>query len=85
MSYCINKIINSINLSIFLDTLQDKPVSLPIIRPDPEKANPKLGVGTVLFSHDNIYMSTRNGNLFIIYFIINIHYYTYNIHTLQFY
>lgn len=40
--------------------LQDVPYQVPTIRPDPEKPNPKLGVGTVTFSTDNKYMATKN-------------------------
>ena len=37
------------------------PVQVPSIKPDPEKANPKIGVGLVSFSKDSRYMATRNG------------------------
>lgn len=43
--------------------LQEKPFQVPTIRPDPEKPNPKLGVGTVLFSFHNTFMATRNDNM----------------------
>lgn len=49
--------------SLFLaDVIQEKPYQIPSIRPDPEKPNPKLGVGTILFSHNNKYMASKNGN-----------------------
>lgn len=38
------------------------PVSIPSLKPDPEKPNPKLGVGTIRFSADGRYMATRNDN-----------------------
>lgn len=41
----------------------DVPVAVPTIKPDPEKPNPKLGVGTVLFSPDSKYMATKNDNM----------------------
>ncbi len=41
----------------------DAPVTVPSIRPDPEKPNPKMGVGSVLFSSDCRYMATRNDNM----------------------
>lgn len=44
-----------------LDDVQEKPFQVPAVRPDPEKPNPKLGVGTVLFSFDSRYMATKNG------------------------
>jgi len=43
--------------------LQDKPFQVPNIRADPEKPNPKLGVGSVTFSSDNTYMVTKNDNM----------------------
>ena len=36
------------------------PVSIPCLKPDPEKPNPKLGVGAVRFSPDCKYMATKN-------------------------
>ena len=41
----------------------ETPVTVPSIKPDPEKPNPKLGVGTVLFSPDCKYMVTKNDNM----------------------
>ena len=41
----------------------EPPVTVPSIKPDPEKPNPKLGVGTVLFSVDGRYMATKNDNM----------------------
>lgn len=43
------------------DEVQPGPVQVPTLKPDPEKANPKLGVGHVAFSQDNRYLATKNG------------------------
>ncbi|XP_066926151.1 WD repeat-containing protein WRAP73-like [Clytia hemisphaerica] len=43
--------------------VQDKPYQLPSIRPDAEKPNPKLGVGSVSFSYNSHYMATKNDNM----------------------
>ena len=39
------------------------PVSVPHVKPDPEKPNPKLGVGTITFSPDSKYVASRNDNM----------------------
>ncbi|XP_064423832.1 WD repeat-containing protein WRAP73 isoform X2 [Latimeria chalumnae] len=39
------------------------PVHLPIVKPDPDRANPKIGIGTLAFSPDNRYLATRNDNM----------------------
>ena len=44
-----------------LDEVQPVPVQVPYVKPDPEKANPKIGVGQVAFSRDNRYLATKNG------------------------
>ena len=44
------------------DTLSP-PVSVPTTRPDPEKPNPRLGVGVASFSSDSRYLATRNDNM----------------------
>jgi len=41
--------------------VQPVPVQVPYVKPDPEKANPKIGVGQVAFSRDNRYLATKNG------------------------
>lgn len=41
----------------------EPPVALPSVKPDPEKPNPKLGVGTILFSPDSRYVATKNDNM----------------------
>jgi len=43
--------------------LQQIPFPLPCVKADPEKPNPKIGIGKVLFSHDNRYLATRNDNM----------------------
>ena len=45
----------------FLDEVQSVPFQLPSVKPDPEKPNPKLGVGQVAFSNDNRFLATKNG------------------------
>ena len=47
--------------SIISDEVQPTPVQVPYVKPDPEKANPKQGVGQVAFSRDNRYLATKNG------------------------
>ena len=41
----------------------EPPHVIPSIKPDPEKANPKLGVGTIAFSPDSRFIATRNDNM----------------------
>ena len=43
------------------------PVQVPSIKADPEKANPKIGVGMISFSNDSRYMATRNGKVPILF------------------
>lgn len=43
--------------------MQEFPVSIPGVKPDPEKPNPKLGVGMISFSPDSRYIATRNDNM----------------------
>ena len=45
------------------DHLKKVPASLPVIKVDPEKPNPKLGVGLIKFNCDGRLVATRNGNL----------------------
>ena len=42
---------------------QNLPFTVPSIRPDPEKPNPKLGVGSVSFSSDSAFIATKNDNM----------------------
>ena len=58
---------NEVNIARYFSAshfvIQEMPFQVPSIRPDPEKPNPKLGVGTVLFSQDNCFMATKNDNM----------------------
>jgi len=45
------------------DTIESLPVSLPSIIPSLEKADPKLGVGLVSWSHNERFLLTRNDNM----------------------
>uniref|UniRef100_A0A669CB34 WD repeat containing, antisense to TP73 n=1 Tax=Oreochromis niloticus TaxID=8128 RepID=A0A669CB34_ORENI len=37
------------------------PVQIPVVKPDPDRANPKIGVSVLAFSSDNHYLATKNG------------------------
>uniref|UniRef100_A0A8C9Y906 WD repeat containing, antisense to TP73 n=1 Tax=Sander lucioperca TaxID=283035 RepID=A0A8C9Y906_SANLU len=37
------------------------PVQVPVVKPDPDRANPKIGVSTLAFSSDSRYLATKNG------------------------
>uniref|UniRef100_A0A3Q3IKE5 WD repeat containing, antisense to TP73 n=1 Tax=Monopterus albus TaxID=43700 RepID=A0A3Q3IKE5_MONAL len=37
------------------------PVQIPVVKPDPDRANPKIGVSTLAFSSDSRYLATKNG------------------------
>lgn len=50
----------------------DTPVSIPHVKPDPEKPNPKLGVGTITFSSDSKYVATKNDNMPNVVWIWNV-------------
>ncbi|XP_030639387.1 WD repeat-containing protein WRAP73 [Chanos chanos] len=39
------------------------PVQVPIVKPDPDRANPKIGISSMAFSPDNRYLATRNDNM----------------------
>ncbi|XP_060057297.1 WD repeat-containing protein WRAP73 isoform X3 [Erinaceus europaeus] len=39
------------------------PVSLQILKPVADRANPKIGVGTMAFSSDNYFLATKNDNV----------------------
>lgn len=36
------------------------PVQLPVVKPDPERANPKIGISSLAFSSDSRYLATKN-------------------------
>ena len=44
------------------DICRDDIVSLADVKPDPKKANPKVGPSQIAFSPDNRYIYSRNGN-----------------------
>lgn len=48
-------------LQLFLDEVQQTPVKIPVVKPDTNKANPKIGVGALGFSPDCKYLYTKNG------------------------
>uniref|UniRef100_A0A8C9VVA3 WD repeat containing, antisense to TP73 n=1 Tax=Scleropages formosus TaxID=113540 RepID=A0A8C9VVA3_SCLFO len=39
------------------------PIYVPIVKPDPDRANPKIGVSTMAFSSDSRYLATKNDNM----------------------
>lgn len=43
--------------------IQQAPFLVPSVRADPEKANPKIGIGKMIFSSNNRYLATRNDNM----------------------
>jgi hypothetical protein len=50
-----------------LDEVKEAPVQIPLVKPDPEKPNPKMGVGHVSFSNDCRFMATKNGMFCILF------------------
>lgn len=44
-----------------LDEISPLPVQIPVVKPDPDRANPKIGVSTLAFSSDSRYLATKNG------------------------
>ena len=42
---------------------KEVPVQIASFKPDPEKPNPKMGVGTAIFSPDSKYLATINDNM----------------------
>lgn len=44
------------------DEICPLPVQFPVVKPDPDRANPKIGVSTLAFSFDSRYLATKNGN-----------------------
>ena len=42
---------------------KEVPVQIATLKPDPEKPNPKMGVGTAMFSPDSRYLATVNDNM----------------------
>lgn len=44
-----------------LDEISPLPVQIPVVKPDPDRANPKIGVSSLAFSSDSRYLATKNG------------------------
>uniref|UniRef100_A0A8C6UJ44 WD repeat containing, antisense to TP73 n=1 Tax=Neogobius melanostomus TaxID=47308 RepID=A0A8C6UJ44_9GOBI len=59
--------IHNISMGSTLFSTQSKyeiflpPVHLPVVKPDPERANPKIGISSLAFSSDSRYLATKNG------------------------
>lgn len=45
------------------EVVEDLPVQIPVLKPDPDKANPKIGISLLAFSADNKYLATKNDNM----------------------
>jgi len=56
---------------LFLDEIVTGSIQTPVIKPDLNKANPKLGVGTVNFSANCQYMYSKNGECFCACLTVN--------------
>ncbi|XP_034027428.1 WD repeat-containing protein WRAP73-like [Thalassophryne amazonica] len=39
------------------------PVQIPVVKPDPDRANPKIGVSCLAFSADSRYLATKNDSM----------------------
>lgn len=48
-------------LKFLLDEVKDGATQIPQVKPDPEKPNPKIGIGHVSFSNNCRFMATKNG------------------------
>jgi len=46
-----------------VDEVLDGTVPVPTVQPEPNKANPKLGIGSLAFSADSRYLYSKNGEL----------------------
>uniref|UniRef100_A0A8D3AZK4 WD repeat containing, antisense to TP73 n=1 Tax=Scophthalmus maximus TaxID=52904 RepID=A0A8D3AZK4_SCOMX len=44
-------------------TICPLPVQIPVVKPDPDRANPKIGVSSLAFSSDSRYLATKNDNM----------------------
>uniref|UniRef100_A0A3Q3X0W0 Uncharacterized protein n=1 Tax=Mola mola TaxID=94237 RepID=A0A3Q3X0W0_MOLML len=64
---CDDLSLHSITLGSTLFNTQSKyeicqlPVQIPVVKPDPDRANPKIGVSCLAFSSDSRYLATKNG------------------------
>ena len=52
-------------MSAVTDEVLEGETSVPVLKPDLNKANPKLGVGALAFSKDSRYIYTRNGMFYV--------------------
>lgn len=43
--------------------ISSPPVQISVVKPDPDKANPKVGVSALGFSSDSRYLATKNDNM----------------------
>uniref|UniRef100_A0A3B5B068 WD repeat containing, antisense to TP73 n=1 Tax=Stegastes partitus TaxID=144197 RepID=A0A3B5B068_9TELE len=59
--------LHSITMGTTLFNTQSKyeicplPVQIPVVKPDPDRANPKIGISVLAFSSDSRYLATKNG------------------------
>uniref|UniRef100_A0A3Q3AQ84 WD repeat containing, antisense to TP73 n=1 Tax=Kryptolebias marmoratus TaxID=37003 RepID=A0A3Q3AQ84_KRYMA len=44
-----------------VDEICELPVQIPLVKPEPDRANPKIGVSVLAFSSDSRYLATKNG------------------------
>uniref|UniRef100_A0A3P8R069 WD repeat containing, antisense to TP73 n=1 Tax=Astatotilapia calliptera TaxID=8154 RepID=A0A3P8R069_ASTCA len=66
--FCL--IINSLLLP-HLDEICSLPVQVPVVKPDPDRANPKIGVSVLAFSSNNHYLATKNDNMASVVWVWN--------------
>lgn len=45
------------------DEITQLPAQVPVIKPDLDRANPKIGISAMAFSADNRYLATKNGEI----------------------
>lgn len=45
------------------DEIIELPTQVPVIKPDLDRANPKIGISAMAFSADNRYLATKNGEI----------------------
>ncbi|XP_022100629.1 WD repeat-containing protein WRAP73-like isoform X1 [Acanthaster planci] len=45
------------------EVLTEGSIQIPVVKPDPDKANPKVGISQLSFSPDNRYMASKNDNM----------------------
>ena len=50
-------------LFVITDEVVEDQTSVPVVKPDPNKANPKMGIGQVSFSCDSRFFFTKNGTV----------------------